>query len=488
MLITVKPSFTSEGLRPGTRLGLAVSGGADSTALLRLAHEQAAAEGWALTVLHVDHGLRGDAARQDAVFVRTLAERLRLPFLLHEGDAGALARDKGGGLEEACRRLRYRWFGELLGAGSTGTQLDAVATGHTLDDQAETVLGKLLRGGWTRGLGGIAPAVPITELLRGTKLTEAGARSSSGNGPGSAFGPVAARGLIVRPLLGARRAELRTWLLKNGQPWREDETNTDPAFTRNRLRHEVLPVLEAVAPQVSERLAQVSVLAREDEQYWEAELRRVLPGLLLPGRPVRGGGRASSTIPGEQSLAVEVQRLRELPAALGRRVVRAMAQELGAALDFSKTERAFRLLEGAAGATARREQLTAELRVERTARELRFVRGSAASASTKTEGEQIAVSVPGEAAGFGVLLRVSHVSGEVQTPATLRAARPGDRVQLLYSRGAPKRVKEVLERLGVPPPDRAGWPVLEWRGEIVWLRGAVLEPTVVSRELTVEVD
>ncbi len=292
--------------------------------------------------------------------------------------------------------------------------------------------------------------------------------------------------MILRPLLGARRAALRAWLRRINQPWREDETNSDPTFTRNRLRHEVLPVLEAVAPQVSERLAQVSVLAREDEQYWQGELRRVLPGLLLPGRPVRGGGRASSTLPGEQSLAAEVLRLRELPAALGRRVVRGMARELGAVLDFAETERAFRLLEGAGGATARREQLTAELRAERTPRELRFVREGASRGPGAAVGEEVVVPVPGEAAGFGVLLRVSHVSGEAQPPATLRAARPGDRVQLRYSRGAPKRVKEVLERLGIPPPDRPGWPLLEWRGEIVWLRGAVLEPTALSRELTVE--
>ncbi len=482
----MKPPFTRDGLRPGTRLGLAVSGGADSTALLRLAEEQAGTQGWALTVLHVEHGLRGDAGQQDAAFVGALAERLSLPFLLHEVDAGALAKNEGGGLEEACRRLRYGWFRELLGMGKVGAQVDAVATGHTLDDQAETVLGKLLRGGWTRGLGGIAPVVPVAELLHGGKLPEAGARSGFGSGPGSAFELVAARGLIVRPLLGARRAALRAWLLKIGQPWREDETNSDPAFARNRLRHEVLPVLASVAPQVSERLAQVSVLARDDEQYWQGELARVLPGLLLPGRPVRGGGRASSTVPGEQSLAVEVQRLRELPAALGRRVVRAVAQGLGASLDFAETERAFRLLEGSVGATARREQLTAELRVERTPRELRFVRDGASGRSGKSGGEEIAVPIPGETAGFGVLLRVSHASGEVHPPATLRAARPGDRVQLRYSRGAPKRVKEVLERLGVPSQDRAGWPLLEWQGEIVWLRGAVLEPTALSLELTVD--
>ena len=97
------------------------------------------------------------------------------------------------------------------------------------------------------------------------------------------------------------------------------------------------------------------------------------------------------------------------------------------------------------------------------------------------------IAVPGEGSGFGVHLRVTPLSDQPQPPAALRAAQPADRVQLRYSRGAPKRVKEVLERLGIAPSDRASWPVLAWQGEIVWMRGAVLEPTSASSQLRIEV-
>ena len=290
-----------------------------------------------------------------------------------------------------------------------------------------------------------------------------------------------ANGVVVRPLLAERRATLRRWLASLGQDWREDQTNTNPAFTRNRIRHELLPVMAGLNPQAAEHLAQVSTLAREDESWWQAEVARILPDLLLPGRAVRGGGRASSTLPGVQSIAIEVDRLRALHPALRRRVLRAAAGQLGAELDFAETDRLLALLDGPVGSTPRREQLTAILRAERTPRELRFVSETTGPAPTET----LSVPIPGEVVGFDVRLRIEHSSGEPQPPATLRAARPSDRVRLRHSSGAPKRIKEVLERMGVPPPDRAGWPLLEWQGEIVWLKDCALEPTVVSSPLKV---
>ena len=455
-----RPSFDPSvliHLPPGTRLGLAVSGGADSVGLLRIAHRLADERGWRLQVLHVEHGLRGEAGGGDARFVEALARDLGLPFHMHIADAGAAARERGLGVEEGARVVRYTWFSSLL-----GRELDAIATGHTLDDQAETVAGKLLRGAWTAGLAGIYPVVAARDLPGGNRGIE---------------------GMIVRPLLTSRRAAIREFLQSLGQTWCEDETNADERFTRNRIRAHLLPVLTEFNPRVSEHLAQIAVLAREDEEYWLRELARVMPGLLLPGRPVRGGGRSSSTQPGERSVAIEVERLRALPAALRSRVVRAAAEEIGpVGLGFDETERTLRLLDGSVGSTPRREQLSSTMRVERTPRELRLIY----SASPEPSGsETIALYVPGEASGFGVRLQVEHVSGERQEEATLRAALPADRVRLRYSSGAPKRVKEVMERMGIPPPDRIGWPVLVWKGEIVWVRGAVLEPTPISSQLRI---
>ncbi len=450
------PPFSLRALRPGMRLGLAVSGGADSVALARLAHSLAARHGWVLKILHVQHGLRGEDSLRDAGFVDELATALHLPCDFHHVDVAAWARQHGGGMEEAGRRLRYGWFRHLLSG-----ELDAIATGHTLDDQAETVLAKLLRGAWTAGLAGIYPVVS-SEDLPGDEAS----KSSTG--------------LLLRPLLGARRGELRSWLTSLGQPWREDATNDDLQFTRNRIRHELLPVLRGFNPRIAEKLTEVSTLAREDEEYWQAEVQRLLPGLLLPGRPVRGGGRASSTLPGERSLAMEVERLRALPPALVRRLLRATATQLGSAIGFDETDRAMQLLEGPVGSVARREQLTAELRVERTPRELRLLFSQVAVPATPVK-----IPVPGQGEGFGVHLRITCAGEGTRLSALLRLAVGQDRVRLRYSAGAPKRIKEVLERLGVPAADRAGWPLLEWQGEIVWLRGAVLEPTPLSSQLSI---
>ena len=455
------PRLSLEALPPGTRLGIAVSGGADSVALLRLAHEAAGRQGWTVLALHVQHGLRGEAGLADQAFVAALAASLAIPYSALEADVAEVSRGRRLGIEEAGRLVRYSWFRQLLATG----ELSAIATGHTLDDQAETVLAKLLRGAWTGGLGGIHPVLPAADL--------------PSNNPQPAM---TSKGVVVRPLLQVRRQELRDWLRAIGQPWREDETNADPSFTRNRIRNQLLPALSAFNPQIEEQLAQISTLARDDEQYWQAEVDRLLPGLLLPGRPVRGGGRASSTLPGEQIIAIEVDRLRALHPALARRILRATAARLGVELSFAPTTETLALLEGPVGSTARRAQLTPTLRAERTPRELRFVLSASAPAA---QNEPVEVPIPGIAEGFGVRLRVSSLSENPQPDALLRSARPSDRVTLRYSSGAPKRIKEVLERLGIPAPDRAGWPVLEWQSELVWLRGAQLAPTPLSAQLTI---
>ena len=318
------------------RIAVAVSGGADSVALLRRLIEAAPEIGLVLSVAHLHHGIRGAEADMDADFVCDLAAVHGLAF--HRRDVNTLeaAQQNRETLEEAARNLRYAWFRELLDQGHA----DAIATGHTLDDQAETVLHKLLRGAWTEGLGGISPAVQHT------------------------------RGAILRPFLGARRIEIEAWLRSIAQPWREDASNADTAFTRNRIRHELLPMLSTYNPQIHSQLANLATLARDEDAYWLAEVGRILPSLVLPGKPVRGGGRATSTHPDEASLAFEIDRLPQSPA-VRRRLLRAAARQLGTALNFDQTEKLMAML-GVGG--ARRQQLTAELHAERSPRELRLVK------------------------------------------------------------------------------------------------------------------
>jgi tRNA(Ile)-lysidine synthase len=296
-------------LRPGDRVCCALSGGADSTALLLLVHAANTlprnALGVGLSAIHINHGLRGAESDADQAFVEALCQSLQIPLHLRPVETAAYATSRRETIEEAARNLRLRAFQSLLDSGAA----THILTAHTLDDQAETVLMKLLRGAWLEGLAGIAPVLPL------------------------------GRGTLLRPLLTLRRTELRTYLEASKQPWREDSSNADEAFTRNRLRHAVLPLLREENPRLDHTLANLAELAREEEARWQTELARIGPQLILPGKPVRGGGRSNSTAPGEQALALEVDRLRPLDPALRRRIVRAAAGQLGVRLSFDETTR-----------------------------------------------------------------------------------------------------------------------------------------------------
>jgi tRNA(Ile)-lysidine synthase len=417
--------------RPGQRIAVAVSGGADSVALLRRLLEERPNLGIALSVVHIHHGIR-PAADEDAAFVGRLAAAHNLTFHLHRTDAPAAAAALHETLEEAARNLRYAFFRQLIAKG----EADAITTAHTLDDQAETVLHKLLRGAWTEGLSGIHPVLALE--------------------PGS----------ILRPFLDNTHAAVQAWLLGLQQPWREDESNRDLAHTRNRIRWELLPLLRTFNPRICEQLARLASISADEESYWQAELDRLLPGLLLPGRPTRGGGR--STHLGEETVAIEHGRLREVHPAVARRILRAAARRLGARLNFEQTEQLLSLT-GPTPARAGKFDLPGGITVERSLREIRLTRGS----TLPTPGAEHTFVIPGElrAPDYGVCLRAESAS---TTPATLRPWKPGDRVTLRHTRG-PKKVAEVLDRLRVVGAERKNWPVVESEGKIVWMRGAEVE-------------
>ena len=429
------PTLRNRLLRPGQRVAVAVSGGADSVALLRRLLEERHALGIVLSVAHVHHGIRGAAADEDAAFVESLAATHSLPFHLHRADAPTAAATLHETLEEAARNLRYAFFRELIAGG----QADAVATAHTLDDQAETVLHKLLRGAWTEGLSGIHPVLTVE--------------------PGS----------ILRPFLENSRATIEAWLLALQQPWREDASNQDMAHTRNRIRWELLPLLRTFNPQIAAQLARLASISADEEAYWQGELSRLLPPLLLPGRPTRGGGRSASTHPEEETVAMEQARLRELHPAVARRVVRAAARRLGARLNFEQTEQLLAMGESRPG----KFELPGGITVERSLREIRLSR----SAAPPIPGPAYAFPIPGEirAPEYGLCLHGARTQDDQATAsAVLRPWKAGDRVTLAHSRG-PKKVAEVLDRLHVLGGARKNWPVVEWEGKIVWMRGVEVE-------------
>lgn len=205
----------------------AVSGGADSVCLLHVLLEIGAN---LVGVVHVNHKLRAAESDADERLVCALAEKLRLPFYTTE------ARIDAGNLEQAARLKRRQFFEQLISQGVA----TKIALGHTRDDQAETVLFRLLRGSGLSGLAGIHPVTP--------------------NG-------------LIRPLIGVAHAEILEYLRGRGLPWREDASNADLRFARNRIRHQLLPQLARDwNPNIADTLAQLGALAFEEERYWEETL------------------------------------------------------------------------------------------------------------------------------------------------------------------------------------------------------------------------
>jgi tRNA(Ile)-lysidine synthase len=212
--------------RPGLRIGIGVSGGADSVALLTRLVELRAELGIVVSAIHYNHNLRGRASDADEKFVAALAEKFGVTLHVGRGDVLGKARREKANLEDAARRARYDFFSRLAEQGV----VDVVATAHTMDDQAETVLAHIFRGTGIRGLAGIHPA----------------------------------SGTVTRPLLGFRRDELRKYLHGKKQPWREDASNRDTTKTRARMRASLLPLLEKeFNPAVVEHLAALAERARE---------------------------------------------------------------------------------------------------------------------------------------------------------------------------------------------------------------------------------
>ena len=249
----------------GQKVGVAVSGGADSVCLLHVLLELAPERCLRLAVLHLNHRLRGGESDQDAEFVRRLSEQLGLPFHLREADLAGCAEGRGkpgcfretretprrsqylhpDNLEQAARHARLAFFREM----TESLTVDSVAVGHTRSDQAETVLFRFLRGSGTAGLAGVRPV------------------TSDG---------------VVRPLLAVGRDEVEQFLRDRGIAWREDSSNASPQFARNRIRHDLLPQLASQwNPGIREILANTADWAQAEEAYWAAEIDRLAAGRLL---------------------------------------------------------------------------------------------------------------------------------------------------------------------------------------------------------------
>jgi tRNA(Ile)-lysidine synthase len=421
------------------RVGVAVSGGADSLCLLHLLSELAPEWELALTMLHLNHGLRGEESRGDAEFVRQHAQRLGWPVIVREVKLPA-----EGNLEQAAREARLEFFDSA--AQEVG--LDCIATGHTRSDQGETVLFRFLRGSGTAGLAGIRP---VTD-----------SKSSCVR--------------IVRPLIELTRTEIEQYLRGRDMEWREDSTNATLQFARNRIRHELMPQLEREwNPAIRETLAQTAQWARAEERYWSEEIDRVAAGRLTSRRGF---------------IFVDAPALTDLPLAVARRLTR-RAIELAKGdlrgIDFGHVEAILAL---AAGGEGHGRIQAPGLDVLRSFEWLRF--GPLGSYGLVDRAYSVEVSPPGvvraEAVGVEISLELIEKSetsdsssyvynnevgcldwGSLSGRMVLRNWRPGDQYQPV-GRSRAEKIKTLFQEFRIPIWERRHWPVLTDGVSIVWAR------------------
>ena len=440
-----------EGLiKPGDRVAVAVSGGGDSVALLFLLLELQPELGIVLSVAHVNHRLRGEESEEDERFVRELAGKQHLE--LHAQTA-PLDRARDSGIEAAARKLRYDFFRQLAREG----RVSKIATAHTLDDQAETVLLRILRGTGIRGLSGIHSRLSLTEKVENIQ-------DGKSDQSGGAFGEV------IRPLLGFRRAELQGFLRQHGHGWREDSSNRDLGFLRNRVRHILLPVLqENFGEAVFGNLADLAEIARAEEEQWQ----RIQPD-------VRSFGIDAGKSP---SLALEPGLL-SFPLAARRRVIRAWLDSSGAesAVSFRLIEE---ILDLARGPTGKKLELPGGRVLRRTKKDLCLELSGGRPEPSEYE---YRLPIPGqiEVVELGVRIEAFVTDREnvpedqqerlldpTRMPQELvvRNWRPGDRFWPAHTKAA-KKVKQLLSDRHLTGRERALWPVVvaEKIG-LVWMRG-----------------
>jgi tRNA(Ile)-lysidine synthase len=408
---------------------VAVSGGADSVALLRLLLELRGELGAVLAVAHFNHGLRGESSDADEHFVVNLAGRYKLDCSVEHANVAEYAAARRLSLETAGRELRYEWLAKI----AHEQRFDAVATAHTLDDQAETVLMKFLRGAGSKGLAGIFPEMTRDDIR------------------------------FIRPLLSSTRAEVEAYLSALAQPWREDESNLDHRFRRNRLRHELLPLLEReYNPNVRELLSEAAEINRAEEAYWN----RVTSDLLA-------------------SLRADPQRLRvrdfaELQIPLQRRLLKRWLEEAGLAIDFQHIER----LRACALGEVHGTELSINWIAERQGDCVVLKKLTPEAERPAASGYSHVLPIPGEVRvpEAHLLIRAVPVPASFAAeadPGTLVRAEllgtelcvrnwcPGDRYHPAYS-ASEQKLKRLFSEHHIPAEERSSWPVVLKGYEIVW--------------------
>jgi tRNA(Ile)-lysidine synthase len=440
LIACVRRSIREHALaRPGTRVLVALSGGADSVALLHLLCEMERVGDIVVAgAAHLHHGLRGADADADEAFCRALADRLNVRFVSEHADVASLAREQKRSIEDAARGARYAFLeraADQLGA-------DAIATAHTRDDQAETFLLRLLRGAGTRGLGSIRPRV----------------------------------GRVIRPVLGVARAELRSYLESRGETFREDATNADVSIPRNRVRHELIPHIQSRFSQAApEILARQAALARDDEDFLQRLAIERLDRIVLRENGLGADLDVVTLSATPRALASRVAYHVLTRYAGGRSVGSDHVDRLLALADIGRqgasvslpgqyAQRLDRIIALRAGRGVRREDSNSFAFSLSIPGEVQWQPDGwaiAAEAATGAEGRRLAAKGP----------EVTVSVAALTLPLAIRSRRPGDRFHPLGAPGA-RKLQDFLVDRKVPRAERDCLPlVVDGRDRIVWVVG-----------------
>jgi tRNA(Ile)-lysidine synthase len=439
--------------RPGERIGVAVSGGADSVLLLFFMEQLSHDMGLHVVVVHFNHQLRGPESTADEQFVRQQAESLGMEFIRGEAAVARVARERHANLEATARELRYRFFFSLVNQG----RVNKVVTAHTANDQAETVLLRLLRGSGAKGLGGIYPVL---------------------------------EGKVARPFLNLTRAEIDSELSRRKLDVRVDASNRDTRFLRNKVRAELLPLLEReYNPAIVSLLSELADRARDDEAYLERQAwERAHAWRIREGRNEK----------------IPVSAFARFPASTGRRVLRQMIAAASGHLrgvTHGHVEALRRLaVEGQSGRTlvlphglaARKEFDWLIIGVTE--------RGIARNGYSypvevpgKTRIPELGstflfeiVNSPGTGKGYngadGPKVDLSKLKGDLR----IRNWQPGDSFRPVGSRKV-RKVKELFQERRIPLTDRRLWPVLDCGKSVIWVRGFPPDAQVAASPATEKV-
>ncbi|MGE5654036.1 MAG: tRNA lysidine(34) synthetase TilS [Bacillota bacterium] len=450
----------------GDTVVLAVSGGPDSVCLLHLMSSLAIKQHWQIHVAHIHHGIRGTEADTDASFVADLAHSLGYPFHLCRSDVPRIAEERGLGLEEAGRFARYQYLAHL--ARQIGAR--AIATGHHADDQAETILMNLLRGAGGTGLAGIQLVRVLGQGLR-----------------------------VIRPLLLVSRFEIEQYLEAQCITPRYDHTNNELDQTRNRIRHELIPLLKSYNPRITEALARTADILRSDEQYLMQRVEAYLAEHL-----VHRYGLTSLSIDsiGSQPLALQrriVRRMLGLISWEAKQSVNQFGATAGLAgpglhvhVDFGRVDNLLDLIQAS---TTNRQPIkrswSAPLPGGGVARlsqgQLFFLSHNDCELGAWCHawhgvGEQnlpeISTRIMANIIAHpwsGWDPRVHMDAGLVGHDLILRSWRPGDRVSI-GERAGSKKLSDLFIDAKVPAPYRTRIPIIEHKGEIVAVAGLLVAP------------